>query len=97
MKQLSKISFAFLLLLSTTVVFASGGESKKSKSSDPQQQGDKKQQSEELNPIEPLQESGSMESQSVDSTEESSVSKYNFIFHFLYKFTYGEEEDLDVF
>ena len=29
-----------------------------------------------------------------DSIEDDSVSKYNFIFHFLYKFKYDQEEEL---
>lgn len=31
---------------------------------------------------------------SQDSVEDDSISKYNFIFHFLYKFKYEQEEEL---
>lgn len=78
------------------IVFATGtGESEQPDSKTVQQQGDKKPSTE----IEPDENFDfgieDEEIQTVDSTEDDSVSKYNFIFYFLYKMKYNEDQEVE--
>jgi hypothetical protein len=59
-----------------------------------QQEGDKKPNPQMINLTENL-EGGSepLDLQSIDSTEDDSVSKYNFIFYFIYKMKYNEAQE----
>ena len=61
-----------------------------------QQQGDKKQDKEEPDLTENADEWESIDQQPADSTEVDSVSKYNFIFEFLYRLKYSEEEGVEM-
>lgn len=75
----------------------------------PHQEGEKKQIGEEIDPsgeleggVEPIgveeesteDEEEESTQQSVDSTEDDSVSKHNFIFYFLYKLKYNENQEV---
>lgn len=84
------------------MAYATSGEKNKSisKPATTQQQGDKKPAvqkldlSEEVEDIEEVVEE-EPEQQTVDSTQDDSVSKYNFIFYFLYKMKYNEDLELE--
>ena len=79
------------------IAFATGGEGKEatSKSTQPQQQGDKKRSDDDIIPQSLEDGMEEQDFQSVDSTEDDSVSKYNFIFYFLYKLKYNESEEVE--
>ncbi len=97
MRIIAKISFLLGFLFIVNLAFATGNPEKESTTEGTQQQpGEKKQNTEELDPAGEL-EGGSepQELQSVDSTEDDSVSKYNFIFYFLYKLKYNENEEVE--
>lgn len=97
LKFLQKISFAVCLTCVTTIVFATDGKEKKVVATPPdnQQQGDKKSESKSLEVIENIDSIEGENVQSVDSAGDSSVSKYNFIFYFLYKTKYNEDQELE--
>ncbi len=98
LKQQLKIVSTLILLLTINISFASETENKPSKAQDQEQtlqtgqKGEIQEQQLEDNtktyeveteePIEPIES---------DSVEDDSVSKYNFIFYFLYKFKYEAE------
>lgn len=78
------------------MAFGTGNTVNEPDSKSVQQQGDKKQNNSEVDLTEELE--GGTENQqiqSVDSTEDDSVSKYNFIFYFLYKMKYNESEEIE--
>lgn len=95
--MLGKISIVLCSLLFTTAAFAnSGGEKKASKQEVTQQQGDKKPTVQKLDLSEDTEEvSEEPETQTIDTTHDDSVSKYNFIFYFLYKMKYNEDLELE--
>lgn len=98
MKIVSKISIALCFFFLATVAFATNGEEKKTsaKSTAVQQQGDKKPTVQKLDLTEETDEAlEEPEKQTVDSTQDDSVSKYNFIFYFLYKMKYNEDLELE--
>lgn len=94
MNLFRKISLLLSFALIANFSFATEGTRKNSEIQPEQQQGEKKQNPDELDPAGEL-EGGSepIEVQSVDSTEDESVSKYNFIFYFLYKLKYDENQE----
>ena len=102
MKLLIKISFFACLILLVNIAFASNGQENKKPTQVQEngQQGDKKPAIQKLDlslttDVETEEAPATEETQSIDSTEDSSVSKYNFIFYFLYKVKYNEnQEDL---
>ena len=86
-----------MLLVHTS--YGTGNSLSSTESKPPQQEGDKKPNPQIVNLSEGL-EGGSepQDLQSVDSAEDDSVSKYNFIFYFMYKMKYdGAQESGEVF
>ncbi len=64
-----------------------------------QQPGEKKQTPEEVDPAGELvggSEPQELQTTEIDSTEDESVSKYNFIFYYLYKLKYNETQTQEV-
>jgi len=98
-KPLFILSF---LLASSVVIAATGGESKKNgepnakKESTQGQDGKGRRVSESTGGGSEGRYSED-EQQEVDSTNNDSVSKYNFIFYFLYKFNYDQGQALEKF
>lgn len=80
--------------------FATEGSEKESTTQPVEQQGEKKQITDDIDPGEGLEggteptEDETQVQQSVDSTEDESVNKYNFIFYFLYKLKYNENQEV---
>ena len=99
MRTIAKISFLFVFTFIVNLVFATGTSDKEATATEgtQQQPGEKKQNTEPIDPAGEL-EGGSepQELQSVDSTEDDSVSKYNFIFYYLYKLKYNESQNQEV-
>lgn len=98
MKLYSKISLVLAFTFLSSLAFATSGDEKKAKknsdtSAQIQQPGDQKPNSEEINPDGTVEDMRELDSQSFDSTQDDSVSKYNFIFYFLYKFKYNEAQE----
>lgn len=84
------MSLSLLLLVHTGLANTEGTEGKKE---DSKQQPGKQDQQEKLDQ-EPSIQSENETQMDQDSVEDDSVSKYNFIFHFLYKFKYDHEDTL---
>lgn len=97
MRIVTKISFLLGFLFIANFAFANGNSNENVTEGAQQQPGEKKQNPEEVDPAGEL-EGGSepQELQSVDSTEDDSVSKYNFIFYYLYKLKYNEAQNQEV-
>lgn len=94
LKPQLKIVSTLILLLTINFSFATGVENKPQSSQDQEhktlqtgQKGEVEEQKLE-DVVEPAEDERTIES---DSVEDDSVSKYNFIFYFLYKFKYEEE------
>jgi hypothetical protein len=98
LKNQLKILSTLILIFSINVAFANDAENNLL---DPQEQEQPKQQglvNDQNGQLEDQKQEEKMEynapeteSAEIDSVEDDSVSKYNFIFYFLYKFKYEEE------
>jgi len=98
---INKISLLFCFALVANFAFA-----EQYPQMQPGQEGEKRQITEDIDPseglvggTEPIEDSEPSEQepteqQSVDSTEDTSVSKHNFIFYFLYKLKYNENQEV---
>lgn len=96
MKVLGKISLLIGLLFLVNIAFATETEVKEPDPSNTQQQGEKNKSSNDIGSSTALD--GGSEPiffPSIDSTENDSVSKYNFIFYFLYKLKYNEDREIE--
>lgn len=95
MKYLLKIVSALIFLLTINISFASGTENKPNKSQQQEGQTLESPQKGERDQQELDEETDSYDAEEdqpeSDSLEDDSVSKYNFIFYFLYKFKYEAE------
>lgn len=96
MRTIAKISFLLGFVIIANYAFATNSTGDASTEGTQQQPGEKKQNVEEIDPSQEL-EGGSepQELQTVDSTEDDSVNKYNFIFYFLYKLKYNENQEVE--
>lgn len=88
------LSFGLLLIVQVALANTTGTEGKKNNPDKKQEQ--QQQTGEQSNQQEP-EDSPSLEGENEvqitsDSLEDDSVSKYNFIFYFLYKFKYDQAE-----
>ena len=98
LKKLPKLflSITFLTLVQLGMANTNGTEGKKSQEKAQEQQQEGKQKSTEKLDAEPQVKENAIEPKEVvkDSATDDSVSKYNFIFYFLYKFKYDQQEAL---
>lgn len=97
MKQATKILLSLTLLFAFHLGIANteGTDGKNTEKDAKQQQQTGQQNKTEKLDEEPSSEGVEGENEVVvDSVEDDSVSKYNFIFYFLYKFKYDQEEEI---
>ncbi|MEM6641451.1 MAG: hypothetical protein AAF616_00615 [Bacteroidota bacterium] len=91
-KALIKSVFIFSFFLFATLANANEGESEKKITTDPKKEKAKASSVQKNTKGSPSTEGIEENKVSADSLEDQSLSKYNFIFHFLYKFKYDYNE-----
>ena len=95
MKDFTKIFLAIVLSSSIQIGFANtDGSGDKKEDKQEQQLGQQTGEKKSAQDVDATLVSDVMDGEDQDSVQDDSVSKYNFIFYFLYKFKYDQEEEL---